>query len=137
MLSLILDIEILFNLQISALFLFISEEKNKYNLFFASFIMSIVNSAIILLSIIIIILAFFKKDKVSNAISSEPWIKIEGYGYIGGLFIAVKIIEFLPSILLSLYYKRIKNSLSMIESDSLMVGDENLLVNEKRDDTAN
>ena len=53
MLSLILDIEILFNLQISALFLLISEEKNKYNLFIAAFIMSIVNSAIILFSIII------------------------------------------------------------------------------------
>ena len=137
MLSLILDIEILFNLQISALFLLISEEKNKYNLFIAAFIMSIVNSAIILFSIIIIILAFFKKDKVSKTISSEPWINIEGHGYIGGIYITIKIIEFIPAILLSLYYKRIKNSLSMIESDNLIVGEENVLVNEKPDDQAN
>ena len=137
MLNLILDIEILFNLQISAIFLLISEEKNKYNLFFASFIMAIFNSAIILLSIIIIILAFFKKDKVAYAISSEPWIKEEGKGYIGGIFIVIKIVEFIQSILLTLYYKRIKNSLSMIESDNMIVGDENILVNEKRDDTGN
>ena len=137
MLSLILDIEILFNLQISALFLLISEEKNKYNLFVASFIMSIVNSAIILFSIIIIILAFFKKDNVANVISSEPWIKVEGYRYIGAIFIVIKIIEFVQSILLTFYYKRIKNSLSLIESDNLIVGEENVLVNEKPDDQAN
>ena len=137
LLHLILDIEILFNLQISALFLLISEEKNKYNLFVASFIMSIVNSAIILFSIIIIILAFFKKDNVANVISSEPWIKVEGYRYIGAIFIVIKIIEFVQSILLTFYYKRIKISLSMIESDNLIVGDENILVNEKLDETGN
>ena len=133
-LNVIFDVEILFNLQLTALFLTLSEDKDNYTYFLVSFIMSIINSAIIFFSIIITILAFYKRDKFINFIKPEPWLKDGGIGYIGAIFIVIKVIEFLPLILLSFYFKRIKTFLSTIESQKLNIVSENVAMNDKPDD---
>ena len=136
LLNVILDIEILFNLQLTALFLTLSDDKDNYTYFLVSFIMSLINSAVILFSIIIIIMAVYKRDQFFNFIKGEPWLKDEGIGYIGAIYIVIKIIEFLPAILLTFYFKRIKSFLTTIETQKININSGNVVMSEKQDDNA-
>ena len=130
---LILDIEILFNVQLAALFVTLSDHKNNFKLYLISFFMSLINTLVILLSIFIITYAFFYKTRLIEFINAEPWIKNEGNIWIGGSFIFEKVFEIIPLIILSIYFKNIGKSLGVIEPGN--INDDNMLFKEKSDDT--
>ena len=115
-LYLILDVEILFNIEITSLFITISNYKdnNNYIYFIISLILSIINVPVILYSLFIVIFAFFKKDLWGNFIKSEPWVEIDGITWMGILFIIEKIIGIIPFIILLIYLKNGGNSVGKI-----------------------
>ncbi len=131
LLFLILDIEILFNIEVVAILLTIGNRIDQYILFQISFILTIVNLTVILFSIFIIIFAFFDKKSLSHFIIVEPWIVMDGKSWMGVLFIFVKFIEIIPFVLLIISKKKLSNPVGVIRA--LSINGEEALAN-KNDD---
>ena len=127
LLYLIIDIEILLNLEFTALFITLSNHKNNYTFYIISFVLSIINVIFILFGIFIIFFSFMEKEALYNFIKPEPWIEKEGKTWIGALLILGKIVDLSPLITLIIYFKKLKKSLGSIDPRSLSVNDDAII----------
>ena len=133
---LILDIEVLFNIEFTALFTTLSDKRNNLTFYKISLILSIINTLVIFFSIFIIVSVFFVKDTSIDFIKVEPWIETdEKIKWIGVLLIIGKVIDLLPLIILIIYLKRLGTSLGIIDPRSLSEED-SLPQNLNNDDDA-
>ena len=112
---LIIDIAILLDLELTALFISLSHKRNKYNFYLISFALSIINFLCDLFGIFIIIFSFFEKETLYNFIKPEPWIEKDGKAWIGIILIIGKIIDLFPLIILSKYCGKIRKTSGSIE----------------------
>ena len=127
LLYLITDIEILLNLEFTALFITLSNHKNNYTFYIISFVLSIIDVLFILFGIFIIIFSFIEKEALYNFIKPEPWIEKEGKSWIGGLLIFEKIVDLFPLVVLIIYFRKLKKSLGSIDPRSLSVNDDAII----------
>ena len=127
LLYLITDIEILLNLEFTALFITLSNYKNNYSFYIISFILSIADVIFILFGIFIIIFSFMEKDALYNFINPEPWIEKGGKTWIGALLIFEKVIDLSPLIIIIVYLKKLKKPLGSIDPRTLSVNDDAII----------
>ena len=128
-LYLILDVVILFSIEISALFITLSNNKNSYNFFIISFVFSIINALAILFSISIIAFVFFVKDSPQNFMNPNPTMENNGNIFKGILLIIEKIIEIIPLIILFYYYRKLGGSSGSIHSRNISIDDDIIVAN--------
>ena len=128
-LYLILDVVILLSIEISALFITLSNNKNSYNFFIISFVFSIINALAILFSISIIAFVFFVKDSPQNFMNPNPTMENNGNIFKGILLIIGKIIEIIPLIILFYYYRKLGGSSGSIHSRNISIDDDIIVAN--------
>ena len=127
LLYLLLDVVILFSIEISALFIALSNNKNSYNFFIISFVFSILNALAILFSISIIAFVFFVKNSQQNFMNPNPTIENNGNILKGIVLIIGKLIEIIPLIILIYYYRKLGGSSGSIDSRNISI-DEDIIV---------
>ena len=116
---LILDIEILFNIEITALFTTLSNSKNNVTLYKTSLALSNFNALVTLYMIFLTVFAFFAKETLIDFINAEPWIEKDCKQWMGLLLIFEKIIFLIPCIILIIFLKRLSTPLGEIEPRNL------------------
>ena len=131
---LILDIEILFYLQFTALFITLSHMNNKYNLFIISFVISIINAIIIAFSIFIIIYSFFVKSSSKNFINPESWIEDKGKEWIGIFLIIGKLTNLIPLMVIIIYLKKLGKSSGSINPSRLSKSEDAIIADYESDE---
>ena len=136
-LDIIFNLFLLFSIQFIAIFISLSNIHNSVKCFKIAFAFSIINIIIILLSITIIVFGFFFIDKFRTVLKPHYFlddinIKINRVA-ISSIFIGIKVIEFLPFIILICYLKKINRSVGIINNPQMPING-GLLRNDEDDE---
>ena len=134
-LDIIFNLFLLFSIQFIAIFISLSNIHNSVKCFKVAFAFSIINIIIILLSITIIVFGFFFIDKFRTVLKPHYWLDNINMNRLvmSSILIGIKVIEFLPFIILICYLKKINRSVGIINNPQMPING-GLLRNDEDDE---
>ena len=134
-LDIIFNLFLLFSIQFIAIFISLSNIHNSVKCFKVAFTFSIINILIIIFSIIIIVFGFFFIDKFRTVLKPHYWLDSINYNRLvmSSILIGIKVIEFLPFIILICYLKKINRSVGIINNPQMPING-GLLRNDEDDE---
>ena len=119
--DIIIDVFLLFSIEVIAVLLTLSNNRNNFTLFKIAFILSIVNALFILFYIFIVVFSFFVRGKMKKFIKAETWITKDDW-WKGLILIVIKIFELLPLIIIIVYQRKIESPVGTINPQNIDSG---------------